>query len=1120
MAEKKPNQTGPEQKNDAAAEVMKWFKEQTADKKIAEELFGKNSEAYKNFLEAEESDPQAAAYTFLKKISETSKDAKGVDRAKRGMKIMFDAMKQEHEELLAKKERLEKEAAEASRKKKAASANQAKVTHTPQKKQKINPDNYDIAEGEFELIGEEEKKAEATEEKLSYEKVKINKQAAAEFAKELRIAELKAAGHSEAKLKGKTEAELEDLLAKATNERVGSKEYQLSQDAATAEQYLKNKIPDWKFKTLTTKEAKIAEAEKRSKMSIAEIRESLIQQSPTNRELNRILDAKMLEIVNKLLEDKTVPIVTHKNPDTDSKAALYTLDSLGLLEGREIIAIEKGGTFERGILIDVGGSEEIATITEGRAEFDHHFEGRSIKTSAAEILMGVLHRSGKLETIEPWMQKYMEFVTDFDNMSYPRGGKEQFRNEYPKTILGLRDVLPTEIIVEFFKAGKNPYEPFTDEQMEIRIADTRPDRPNIKKSPDGKIAISELVKNEKNRVEKSIYNVERYEAKAIAEGRKVYSNRFGRVLFYEPNSVNEAQWRIPHGSHAAYNMGYDAYGRYQPDTKSYFFSKPGDELRPWIEDVKAFDPNIRPVRGGMAISQADKENPNSKIGLTEQQLANLIGISIPTSFAAAERTVEYELNDILYSQSRVLMTYENQIAGVRDMIETNITRINANIDAYLAAIEKKKKDTSFDTPDKLKNLEKKIEVLTVEKNAWASKLAGLEKIKNNPKAYWSILDRSKMRTGTNEKPKDLLGKKLELTAAEIEAKHAEVMVEYNDLTEKLGSKGNTLEEVKEWSLRHFNLYNMAYYLQNGAKGEQPKELTWAEFHKNHLSDIIKDAKAKAPAAAATQEAPVVEVEEEPVVKEEEKKEEVVEEVTEPLPENLAPGKKADDGPENTEEPNQPEAPVKSLKERLQEIAEKIKKEEPLTPPEGLLYRTNQDEVNNLVAPVKKPKDVTPENLLASEANTTENKKAGDLETEAVTAEQMTEFISTVLKDTLASSETESLKFRNLKLRGFDQYGSVFKYEMVTPDGTGIRVEGGINFPRKDDPLFSTHIEEGDLSYVSNEGFVDKNIGRLKFVRDVERRERIVSEEERRIDEAVNKAMKDRFGDKLPRVLRP
>ncbi len=1092
-------------KKDADA-LLKLIKKESSNFENQKALFDGDAEGLNEFIAAQKADPLEAAGIWLAKSGELKKgNKKEFDKIKGQLELYAKMMSNEVDTLSGKKE-IKTPEPEPKKEEKKEVAPETEESKLVAEMIALGAKKEDAEKTIEQGIGAalnwiHEKEGLFEEEKTTQKKKKgpapvqsNQKEESEKLLRKIRLIKLEQAGYKPEDLTGKSDVELVALAAEIKT----SVEKQLKTDSFIALQFLKTRISKRKIELLKDPVAIIRKAEEISKMSMIEIKQYQIDRSPTARELDRILTPMKLEVIRRMIESKKTRIITHKKPDLDSKAAMYILQVLGGAGERTIEEVEKGTKFDDkenldAILLDVGGSEDIATILKGYWETDHHFEDAWIKTSTAETMLETLNRSGNLEKIEPWMREFVTFVTDVDNMSYPRGDKESFKTVYPRSILGLRDMLSVETIADFFKAGKSPYEPLTEADLTLEVTDARGKKQQL----------GQLVKIMEFRTRQSIRAIEKYEDRNIALGQKTFSNEFGKVLFYEPMEGDD--WNIPLGSHAVYNMGYDLYVRFDPKEKFYFVSYAGEDLTRLKTRMSTKDPNIKIVRESMLISQGDKEDPKATIALQEHELVNYIGINMQKNPSGVETAVEYETNRILRAQASRKTVFANQLEGVKEMFVSNILRTAENIRSIEGWMKEKTEKPTKDSASKMKMLESQVVLLQHEKNLWEKKLLQAEAIKKTSyAAFWNLRDKSKLGKKEAGAPKEneaAVTERIQSTPEEIAAQLEEVQREYDAVTAKLETDPGrevTMEETIDLVVQRYNLWKLGYFLQEGGQGEPPEALTWAE-----IQPILDQEDAEAGAAV-------------PATIEE--KIEAVTPVVEEVPET--PVVEAVDTPEenlNTkEETETPE--LIATEEVLKEIADKIKNRVELSAPEAKIYSENNKVVNDLIVTGKTIKE-NPNDLFPGD----EEEEESTIEKTIITQEEYESFIKETLQEMVQDLTRNNIKYKNFVLGPivkeagmadmlrFTSYKTIGKSDYV--------ITGKIILPDTAEPYFFAPIETSDIKSNSGGNFLSKGIQNLSLQLSGSMREDIAKVERQNMENALNKAMKEKFKGKLPVFVR-
>ncbi len=764
------------------------------------------------------------------------------------------------------------------------------------------------------------------------------KEKAAKEAKEKKVLErqekvnqLVASGeYEEAELAGKTDAQLAKMIQKLAAdekaEREQAEKIKLSEDISTAYAYLikVKKLPQAELDAIPNNAAAIQKAQELSGKTIDAVKLDLAAQvkaersreakranNVTAKKLEEIITPEMKNEINALLDRADLPIVTHEQPDLDAKAAIYLLRVFGKSKNGPNESIPKGTSTDRGILVDAGNSKGLLTVGTDRLEANHHYDNLWIKTSSAEIVLETLIKVGRIEKVEPWMREFVSFITDVDNMSYPRHEEDPtwFKNNYAKTLVGLHKVLSVETLIEFFKAGKNPYEPLTDEELS-RSCTTSGEKPTT-------TTVRYLTRRAQKMVNKSIVGAAWHENSRVALGNKTYSNELGKVLYYEPTykMVRDEEKGIdepveinpvPLTAHAAYMLGYDTFIRSEPEKKGYFISFPNRKLNPLYNRMQKKDPNAIIVRGSMVLNYPDKNRGSDGSHISKFQLLNYVGLNIDNGDNLVTST-EWQTRRIVRALTRLeKKTYPQKLAEAKTILEGFLRRTQENRAMFEAKINESKDSTARNIVTRNKMLRDKIAGLTQEGQLWEAKLARLEELRGLPESEFATLfDESKLNlaggtpseeeegdaviaagseetvvetepavsASTTEAPKITTapaptetkvtpsGSGVLETAKTLEREKAlEALTQRYVVIERIlaspapADKEAAEKELIELSTEHYNIHAYYHFLLNGGTGAAPKPITYTELVEMKRAKQAAQA-PKTPAAPTAPAAP-------------------------------------------------------------------------------------------------------------------------------------------------------------------------------------------------------------------------------------------------------------------------
>jgi hypothetical protein len=805
-----------------AAAVLKKHKDSLSNLVVLQNELADSPETAKEIIELiGQKDMVAALAVYLEnKIKSPKVTKKELEELKKDFEITVSRM----EEIRAEMDTVKQEKAKPAKREKAKPVKKEKApgkkSTKPKKETEVKPENTEK---------KPEKKEETEKEPTDHER---------------RIGKLVGyMGMTEDELRKKPEAEIQDLFNQLIEDRrhegrllaqlffikkIPTAEInELKRDAARARAIAMG----WDGST-DTLEQFVAEASREANRYVNE----------TDAEIERVLTPKTIEQAKEVLTNKDLEIMVHNNPDLDARMFVYILKALGKLENN-VATIKKGGDAAEGILGDVGNSRRILAIRKNRIEMNHHFEGIGVKTSSAEIALKTLDRLGIIEKVEPWMHEMVKFVTEVDNMSYPRKDLEWFRTSYPKTLLGLRDILSTEALAAFFKAKKNPYEELTAEELKQVCEDRNGDKQRIEI----------LARHVEKRTKESIYGAQYHERQNLIKGRKTYSPKLGKVLFYEPeygavtkDGNPKETHNIPLGSHAAYLMGYDSYVRIDLAERYFFVSRPGEDLTEAVRPILQKDKNAIIVRGSMILRSKETEKDPSVPVLNYGQLLNYTGLSAPrgeylevsTEFTT-QSDLRFELRHTDGSRVKILNNLEKKFKTYIEYAKKNKTEFEKELEV----VKNETRSWLIRRETRLKN---KIDAMEQEEALWKEKLNQITKLKSNPKLPLQMLvDETKLLKRTELEDKNAAKeiavageaaeeKKRETSEDTTERKDerveriAELKKRYDEIAQILAEESLEKGEFRKLMAEYYNIAALGRYLENGSKGPEPKPLTYTE----------------------------------------------------------------------------------------------------------------------------------------------------------------------------------------------------------------------------------------------------------------------------------------------------
>lgn len=332
----------------------------------------------------------------------------------------------------------------------------------------------------------------------------------------------------------------------------------------------------------------------------------------------------------------------YSNPDLDSESALYLLNDISNVKYDESIVNKRGPHSElvakgtkswnqkgRALYIDTGGERmRIVGDKNGVDMFlDHHQEGYGSETSATELLYETLRKNNLIKD-EPWIENFVKFNTDIDNLQFVRKenfGLDYLKNEWPRSLHALvkpsnknsENKLPLQEIIRLFKEGRDPANPYTQEEIKTKTF----------KINGVEVRLEDLIKERQQELITDFENIEFAKEKMIKNGIKSITAEFGKILYnnYSPEGKNGKSHTntIHHSLISAKASGYDTLISYNANTNRIYINSDTYDLTNAYERIKKIVPEVKLVRGVMVISPFGKKNREE---MTEDKLLSALNI--------------------------------------------------------------------------------------------------------------------------------------------------------------------------------------------------------------------------------------------------------------------------------------------------------------------------------------------------------------------------------------------------------------------------------------------------------------------------------------------------------------
>ncbi len=346
-------------------------------------------------------------------------------------------------------------------------------------------------------------------------------------------------------------------------------------------------------------------------------------------------------------------------PDIDIRGAMYLLNLFAEIEG---ITVFKENAFTESVpkgsqkseptrqgetaIAYMDTSGEDFSIQKGGNLYeifgDHHNPTKNRATSTTEIYSRILSRSPKFKQYleeNLWLQKFIEFTVDADNLKYVdkksedgRGfNKRSFTENWPRSFYALimslngKKVIPFEVLLQAFKDKKHVWKTYTDEEIEKGIT---------YKNSNGEDVVFDLknaVAVNKETAEKTMKGIEKAQDFQKEAGIKTETAELGKVVYhnfakmknkggngYRKNEIPKGLAFV--GTKAAEN---DTFVSYSPKEGKFFVNSSKKDLTPTYDRLKKLYPGLTLVRGVMIFAP---EDPQELKNVTEEQFLRAVGL--------------------------------------------------------------------------------------------------------------------------------------------------------------------------------------------------------------------------------------------------------------------------------------------------------------------------------------------------------------------------------------------------------------------------------------------------------------------------------------------------------------
>lgn len=295
------------------------------------------------------------------------------------------------------------------------------------------------------------------------------------------------------------------------------------------------------------------------------------------------------------------------------------------------------------IFLDVGGEwikiekkdGEMATVY-----LDHHGAGKKDPTSATKMVYDMLDKSGLLKEKPEWLTKFVEFVNDFDNLSYRDNKNEKgekiltekyFRYVWPRTPYAIADEIPLEIMLDLYKSGKikDLSKPLTRSELEGEIGKTIVEKIVDKKGNPVNITLKDICRKKAGEAYATTVGISQAERYA-KENRLNLDTRLGKIIFHNYPKVKSKEGKIYTNkilNHlaflGAYAKGYDGVVFWNPKNESrrFFININNPKTTELAEELTSIAPGTTDVRGTFIFAPKDAKGVKN---ITQEQFLNIL----------------------------------------------------------------------------------------------------------------------------------------------------------------------------------------------------------------------------------------------------------------------------------------------------------------------------------------------------------------------------------------------------------------------------------------------------------------------------------------------------------------
>jgi len=171
--------------------------------------------------------------------------------------------------------------------------------------------------------------------------------------------------------------------------------------------------------------------------------------SDLNADSRKERDRVFAELTRELWTEFTV----HEKPDQDARGCLLLMKLAGMknVDPDNPSTVKKGEFAVSGVTMDTGDHHSATAEEDGRRLIiDHHAPESDRSTSATRFVYETLIAAGLLEK-EPYLDRFVEFVTKCDNLDLSNGERKAVYSNYHKNLYGLAYRMKTADVLDLFR---------------------------------------------------------------------------------------------------------------------------------------------------------------------------------------------------------------------------------------------------------------------------------------------------------------------------------------------------------------------------------------------------------------------------------------------------------------------------------------------------------------------------------------------------------------------------------------------------------------------------------------------------------------------------------------------